>query len=511
MKRWSSIMEIAFAMLMVLTACGSGEGSKTDTTESGKGTNKITIMSSYVQTEPPKADSKIITELEDLTNTDLDITWVPNSSYEDKFNVTLASGNLPNIMVVMGKTPGFIKSVKAGAFWDLTDYLKDYPNLSAADDQILDNASINGKTYGIYRRRDFMRTSVTIRKDWLDKLGLKEPETVTDLYEIAKAFTENDPDGNGKDDTFGMIIPKWDNLNNSSPYDIASVWFGAPNAYGVSSEGTVIPSFETDEYLQSLDWFKDMVSKGYVNPDFATLTTEDHLNYFLQGKGGIIIDTYSTRSNIVNKVGEEEAKNIVTFTGNLKSPDGKLYAYPTQGYSGMLAIPKSSVESEEDLKKVLQFINDCSSKEAQVLLNNGIEGTTFEVDDDDSRFAEVMNPEDSNVKLLMNDCGSMAQIGTSVQGNEYYIMSSKAGREEYLKRLDLMESDTKKAVNNAFAKYVSETYISQGATLDNIIIDARIKYIDGQLDKQGWLDAIELWKKSGGSDVLSELQELSEE
>ena len=60
-----------------------------------------------------------------------------------------------------------------------------------------------------------------IRKDWLAKLGLKEPQTVDDLYTIAKAFTEQDPDGNGKKDTYGLIIPKWPgNYASASPYDV---------------------------------------------------------------------------------------------------------------------------------------------------------------------------------------------------------------------------------------------------------------------------------------------------
>jgi hypothetical protein len=57
------------------------------------------------------------------------------------------------------------------------------------------------REFGVYRARDAMRTAVNLRKDWLDKLGLEIPKTTDDLYEVAKAFTELDPDGNGVDDT----------------------------------------------------------------------------------------------------------------------------------------------------------------------------------------------------------------------------------------------------------------------------------------------------------------------
>ena len=66
------------------------------------------------------------------------------------------------------------------------------------------NASIDGKLYGIYRERPLSRQGIVIRKDWLDNLGLDMPKTVDELYETAKAFTEKDPDQNGKNDTIGF-------------------------------------------------------------------------------------------------------------------------------------------------------------------------------------------------------------------------------------------------------------------------------------------------------------------
>ena len=42
-----------------------------------------------------------------------------------------------------------------------------------------------------------------IRKDWLDNLGLEVPTTLDELFDVMYAFTYNDPDGNGKNDTWG--------------------------------------------------------------------------------------------------------------------------------------------------------------------------------------------------------------------------------------------------------------------------------------------------------------------
>ena len=205
-KKWITALSVTTIAAFLAACGGNADGGTADGGAEG-GTKSITIMAPYIETEPPAPDNQLELALEEATETEIDISWVPNTSYEDKMNVTLASDDLPEIMIIQGKSGGFVKSANAGAFWELSEYLDEFPNLAEADPNILNNSSVNGEVYGIYRRRDVMRSAVVIRKDWLDNLGLEVPETVEDLYEVAKAFTENDPDGNGQDDTTGLIIP----------------------------------------------------------------------------------------------------------------------------------------------------------------------------------------------------------------------------------------------------------------------------------------------------------------
>lgn len=89
-------------------------------------------------------------------------------------------------------------ALKAGVFWEVSPYLDEFPNLAAISQETRTSASIEGKLYGIPFQKAVARNGVVIRKDWLDKLGLAVPKTTDELMEVAKAFTEKDPDGNGK-------------------------------------------------------------------------------------------------------------------------------------------------------------------------------------------------------------------------------------------------------------------------------------------------------------------------
>jgi putative aldouronate transport system substrate-binding protein len=493
------------ATAMALTGCSAGTPKKTASTTK---LSTLTVMAPYLSTQAPPADNPVGSALEKVIGTKLDVTWVPNSSYEDKTNITLAGNDIPDVMVIQGKDSGFVSNAEAGAFWDLTSYLKDYPNLKTTEPQVQEASSVNGKVYGIFRARDVMRTSVMVRKDWLKKLGLSMPKTTADLLKVAKAFTDDDPDGDGQKDTYGIAIPKWPGgFATNSPYDAIETWFGAGNDW-YQTGGKLEPSFMSPKWIDALKYEKQLVQGGYVNPDYATLDSVDWNQPFLTGKAGIIIDTYS-RARQINGLLEKQDpntyQNMVAVTGNLIGPDGAMHALPTPGYSGFLAIPKTSVKTVSQLRAVLAVLNKMNSKQAQIIMNNGLEGQNFTVKD--GHALPMTTTDATNLTTIV---ASYAQLGTNVTGSKFYppAQPNAYDQQMYDAEQATMTSDTKHAVYNPAAAFVSQTYSQEGATLDNIIVDARLKYISGQDTLDQVKAAIQQWKSSGGSQVISETNAL---
>lgn len=492
--------------VLALAACGQGSPAAAEL-------GTVKIMGPFLGTDAPLPGGALQAKVEAATGKTLNIIWAPNASYEDKTNITLAGDDLPHVMVIQTKSPGFVKNAQAGAFWDLTDKLKDYPNLATTLPEVQRNSSINGKVYGIFRGRTPMRTAVILRQDWLDRLGLKVPTTTEELYKVAKAFTQGDPNGDGKGGTTGIVIPKWPgSIGSNSPYDVIEEWFGAGNRW-TERDGKLIPSFETDEFVAANKFVKKMVDEKLINADFATYDSTKWNDAFFNGKAGIIIDVDSRVGALLTLFKQANPNDFdkkVAFTGNLKGPDGKLYAHPTDGYSGFLAIPKSSVRTEPELKAVLEFLNSMNSKDVEVLLNNGIEGSNFKVVDG---AAVTISPETPEGKKVTEDVKSFSQLGTSVRGNEFYAPKQPTDYEQkvYDDRLKVMEENLKSAVYNPAAPFVSATYVAKGAQLDNIIADARIKFLAGQIDEKGLKDAIKLWDASGGAAIKEETNKLWKE
>jgi ABC-type sugar transport system, periplasmic component len=493
-KKFRSIVTVTALTSIVFTSavgCSKkGTTSNGGTADNGK-PYEISVMLTANTTDTLDENSPVKKKIEEMTNTKLNINWVPSASYEDKFNITLASGDLPKVLLATDKTSSLISGVKTGAFWEIGPYLKDYTNLSQYNKDIMWNTAIDGKYYGLYRSRAYGRNGISYRKDWLQNLGLSEPKTIDDYYNMIKAFTFNDPDKNGKNDTYGLIASK----ANYTFYQSA-VWFGAPNKWGETSDGKLEPDFVTQGFRDALKFWKRLYSEKIINQDFAVFEPTKMADQFNTGKVGSMIDVAGTASRAYSAMVKADqsldGKEMVDVVGGLTGPKG-MKTLPTKGYGGFFVFPKSSNKTEADFKRILSFMDQLNNKEEQIVINNGIQDLTFKLD---NGYTVTMNP--APEKTIM---GEIAQLGMAIPEERYYTPTANYINQKVTK---VQTENTKIAVANPAEPFTSQTYATNGAQLDNIIEDARVKYIVGQIDDTGFDAAIEQWKKAGGNTVIKE-------
>ncbi|NHN29245.1 extracellular solute-binding protein [Paenibacillus agricola] len=456
---------------------------------------KISLMLKSFSNDNATPESKVWKKVEAYTNTKLDLQFVPDASYLDKMNITLASGSMPTgIFVVNVKLPAVANAIKGGAFWEIGPYLKDYPNLSKANPVILNNTSVNGKYYALYTTRPIGRMGISFRKDWLDNLGMKEPKTIDDFYNMLKAFTNNDPDKNGKDDTYGMVVTKY-----SGPWDIMQTWFGAPNKWGIK-DGKLVPAHLTPEYLEAIKFYKKLYDEKLVNQDFAVYDSAKWNDPIVNGKAGVAVDVADRSYQIDEKMKTVDPKGSIDVIGAVSGPKG-LFNQPSTGYGGVFLISKSSVKTEAELKKVLQFFDKTNDKELQGLLSYGIDGTHYKMEND--KMTPILTINDNMAPDINNK--NMNQFALQIP----YIVPElfKPATALRIKANEVMKENEKIIVANPGEPLTSATFTQKGAQLDQIVEDARIKFIVGKVDEAGFQADMELWKKSGGDDYTKEMNE----
>lgn len=480
---------------VALSACGgSGEAAP----------DGISAMLPLFATTAPDPASDYQKSIEEFLGEALPVTWVSAADYPDRATVTMASDDIPTFMVQMSKDSAFVQSAQAGAYWDLTDVLQDYPNLIASDEAILQGASVNGSQYGLFRWRDPMRSSVAVRADWLDELGLETPRSVDELREVAEAFASEKPGG---DLTSALLLSQWGTrYGGDGPYDYFATWFGAPNGWG-ERDGSLVPAFDTEEFEESLSYLRSMLEDGLLNADFPVLTTSDIDDAFLQGKGGILVGTDDVLESMAGKFDQLDPGNgasYITLCGNLAGPDGQLHGHPTPGFNGLVVIPRQSVVDEDQLASLLGLLDKANSPEGQTLLSIGTEGVNFEMDGEfyvPIEGAEV--GENGGTSPFQNMIS--APGGSVVPARKPASDELAAALEE---RDELRSQALEVAVHDAAAGLVSEAEITEGEVLNQIIGDARVKYIAGEIDLQRFRDEVARWHASGGDAIVEEINQL---
>lgn len=456
----------------------------------------ITILCSQEDVESATKESPVWQALEEHLGAKLDISWVPASSYGEKLTATLGSGNYPMVLLIDSKSSSIIQNARAGTFWEIGDKITDaskYPNLSQANPIVLNNISIDGKVYGLYRARTLGRNGVSIRKDWLDNLNLDMPTTIDEFYNVLKAFKEDDPDGNGQDDTFGMIM-----TTATTSFDNLSVWFGAPNKYGIDeATGDLVPAHLTDEYLETMKFIKKLYDEQLINQDMATYDGTKWDEQFLSGKAGVIIDVADRARRLATNIADKDPKADVGVFGYLKKDaNSEARTLPTTGYAGWFAFPKKALPNEEDIEFVLGVMDKMNDQEALNLVSYGIEGRQYEIVDG---FAEVTTD-----KNLTKEFGDLNKISTAIV--EQKLIKTYANKTA--EQVDVVYKDNVQyAVANPAEALISDTYSRKGPQLDAIINEARTRFIVGQITEEQWKSEIERWKTQGGNDVIKEMNE----
>ena len=103
-----------------------------------------------------------------------------------------------------------------------------------------------------------------------------------DLYNMARAFTFDDPDGDGVDNTYGFNWTK-----DSIPLEILQAQFGCGNQW-IEKDGKLVPSHQTDEYMEALNWLKRMYDEGLVYEDWAVREGSTQADLVKNGQCGMM-------------------------------------------------------------------------------------------------------------------------------------------------------------------------------------------------------------------------------
>lgn len=405
-------------ILVILSVAGCGGTKKSSEGENGK----ITINWLAQCDAPVNEDSVIKKTIEEKFNVKLNFIYLDRNNMTQLLNVRISSGEIPDVMRVtdnvyrqyidqgiLSEIPlDLIKEVAPTVYEKTAEYggenVWKYP-LENGKNYAIPLLDLNGQYHNVPIWRD----------DWLKNVGIdKIPETLEEAEEAWYKFTNNDPDKNGRKDTYGLSSNGIKEVYYSHGVIRSSGWW-ALNGNGEPQLAFTLP--ESKAALTKLhQYYKD----GIIDPEFITGENKGqswaNAVTFWNGRIGFSIPgayyhvTPPIAEGSLGSVNYQQFNAIAGANGGtyqcgkpLVGPTGKYGAeYWGTFTSNYFVMGKDVEANSEKMKKILEICEWINSDfEAYMYIHYGIEGETYKVLEDGS-ISRLME----NVKLATYGIGT---------------------------------------------------------------------------------------------------------
>lgn len=373
----------ALAGLLVLSACGksdekaqqpaasSGATTAPELDITGKYDPPVTITawrfteSTYQYENGDTIDNNIYTRMyNDEMGIKLQYKWtVPLEQFDQKLSVSIASGDTADIMWLKNKQ--LTDLAENDMLYDLTDLFEKYASPVAKsvlqqDMKSFNTAKIGGRLMAIPQTASAVDglPILYVRTDWLTKLGLSEPKTMQDVLTIAQAFTQKDPDENGKSDTFGLALTK--TFLTDSHFGTSGYFAGYhayPGKWVKDDSGNLVYGSTQPQVKEGLLQLQELYKQGILDKEFGIKDRAKVTESVVGGKVGMFFGSMSAPLSIIQKNidndpnAEWKAIPLVSIDSKKAVPMGKM---PVTIYYG---VSKDS-KNPEAIIKLLNSVMD---------------------------------------------------------------------------------------------------------------------------------------------------------
>lgn len=383
------------AFVMVFSGCGK---SKENTTLHPTYDNPVSISfwydASVTEAGLPPADWVVYDIVKKKFGIKLELSALPSSEADRdvKINLAAAADALPDMAVV--RRGPLINLVKQGLIMQVDDLYKLMPDFTEKmyNETSRHFATFDGKCYGYSTPGGIQKNEgVLIRKDWLDNLGLSVPETMDEYLNVMRKFTFDDPDGNGKKDTWGYGA--FLELNNYEEglgrrFDPIFGAYGVAGTWNMTKENAGL-NVRKSAYYDALATVAKMQKEGIIDPNWLVYKKDDFRAAWKQGKFGIMREqnsAYASESNYA-PFDEKFPKGSWVIVEPPKGPAGDrsvgVYTIP---YTTLVISKKAEKAGKAPL--IAQLLEWMVSDEDYYLLGWGQEGVNFVFDENKVPVAE---------------------------------------------------------------------------------------------------------------------------
>lgn len=394
MKRTLALLLAAALCIAMLGACGSApEGAETTASTVGNSEGsavsgadgqakadvwkvydpaiEVSVVGSYNVPEDGVVPKDTTLEnqawvgiVKDQLGIDLKYDWaVPASQGAEKLDVTIAAGQIPDVLMVDEAQFELLKeSDMLGDLSGAYSYLLEPIRKMLEEDPTLLKQCTNerGELVAIpYILNTYQQSQlIYIREDWLNKLNLPVPESMDELIEVAKKFVTEDPDGNGKADTIGIALYKELYAGFGGAKGLMNGFGAYPNMWVKTDDGRLVCGDVSPEMRDALLALQDMYKSGVLDPEYVALDSNKMTEAVVNSRAGIVLGEWWAPAWPLNLAIDSNPDARWKAINLVSSEGGVAKTGLNHSFVGAYNVISKDMEHPEALPKLLNLYYD---------------------------------------------------------------------------------------------------------------------------------------------------------
>ncbi|MEI8339982.1 MAG: hypothetical protein WCH43_00400 [Verrucomicrobiota bacterium] len=347
------------------------------------------------------------------------------------------------------------------------------------------------------------------REDWLKNVGItKIPKTLPEFHEAFRRFTFNDPDGNGRRDTYGLspCIEHWSFFfieffaqKGVLPFDLQEV-------DGKMTWGGIRP--EAREVLAMLrDWY----AEGIIDPDFVLgLRSETHMPLQNGRVGYYGLGTYdrslerSRPDSVINRMAETHPEARLAAGPLMEGPDGQ-HRNRVWGGGGHVLQFSANIPKEKVVRVLWMLDGIFADPKLAIEINMGRRGLHWDYTPEQGVFALDPYTGKKATQEMIGVHNFLAPSFFGLSGLSLEAIDSL--RSESQRKAERLYSRPEWGIANALGKTdVLESASDSIEDLYRMQVKFFVDIIRGKRPLDDFAVFVELWKKRGGDRLLEEAE-----
>lgn len=523
-KSWLTGLLSMVMVVTLLAGCGSNDDPPSSNNSGTPSNNPNTEGNKRVQLTFWNLDENVtesvgLDYVKKKFDIEIDFISASREAMKETLNLKIASGDIPD----WWKEPSFLdydKFLQQEVAAEIPQQLieEHMPNYmkwlkSFLGDDPFQYVRRDEKIYGLPVIWDIGMDGIGLafRKDWLNNVGItKTPETLEEMEAALTKFRNEDPDQNGKKDTYGITSA------GSNIQSMFSSVFGAFDVYPDifrEKDGKVVRGEIEPGAKQALEVLNRWYKNELIDPEFVVNKGENVEDKMLTDKIGAIEYYWWTFLPGAAFLGGEQwydklkAKHDnfeFEIVGGVKGPDGNygISQYNPAFASGVM-FGKQLNDDQEKLIKYLQVFEATQfDPETYETLNFGVKGTHWNYDDKGIvAFIAPYTDEQERKKAGIT--------GYSMAGsfNNYDFQTAYTSEQD----LRQLAKDTRASMTrniDILAPFSKPVYNEVQDKLKQYTLQTFIDFITGRKSLNEFDDFVAEWKKNGGDKMMEEAQQV---